>query len=123
MSPPIFSDTLESTREILRTAYGAEYSDGKMVMLFGMLTESGWSEERFRRTLKWLLRTKPYPAWTPADWYGHEILMHNYAWYTAQCAARNPTITWELAPAMPGRPAVFGYTEAGVDLPFRNVTR
>ena len=117
LSPPVSAQTLESTREMLRTAYGAEYSDGKMILLFAQISDDGWSEERFQRTLKWFLRNVKWAAWTIADWFSYTVPIYNYAWYTAQSIAKNKTITWELAPG------IFGWTETGVDLPFKNVTR
>lgn len=102
------------TREMLRTTFGVEYSDGRILLLFQQIADDGWSEERFDRTLKWFLRNVKWAAWTIADWFAYTIPIYNYAWYCKQSADGVPTRTWEI------EPGVFGYTLANVELPLKS---
>ena len=55
-----------------------------MALMFDMIRDEGWTEERFNRTLKWFLKNKPYPAWTIADWFQYDVKVYPYAWVLRQ---------------------------------------
>jgi len=75
---------------MLEANYGTEYNSEKAALLFDVVREEGWSEERFLRTLKWFLKNKPFPAWTVADWFQHGVRVYPYEWYLEQQAKAGP---------------------------------
>ena len=54
-------------------------------MLFEMIREEKWSEERFQRTLKWFLKTKYNQAWTMSDWFQYGVKLYPFAWVRQHC--------------------------------------
>ena len=84
-SPPVCIMTLTKATAILQANYGTEYSQEKIALLFDMIREDGWSEERFQRTLKWFLKNKKFPSWTISDWFDYGIKIYPRAWYLKQC--------------------------------------
>ena len=69
----------------LEANFGTEYNREKTTLLFDMVREEQWSEERFNRTLKWFLKNKPFPAWTTSDWFSFSVKLFPYEWYLKQC--------------------------------------
>lgn len=84
-SPEVSTQTFSKTALMLKQNYGTNYSDDKMGLLFDMIRDDGWSEERFNRTLRWFLKNKPFPAWTIADWFTYSVPVYPYEWYLKQC--------------------------------------
>ena len=70
--------------------YGVEYPREKVQLLFSMIEEDKWSEERFKRTLKWILKNRPYPTWSISDWFSYGVKVYPYAWYLKQQSEAGP---------------------------------
>ena len=68
-SQPLSNETFIKGSAILQASYGVEYSKEKFAVLFDFFKEDKWSEERFMRTLKYVLRHNVYPNWNIATWY------------------------------------------------------
>lgn len=64
----------------LEENYKIKYSDNFMKLLSDTIIADGWNIERLESTLKWFLRTNPYPNWNIASFFGFTINVHNYAW-------------------------------------------
>ena len=77
---------------ILQANYGTEYSPEKAALLFDMILEEKWSEERFNLTLKWFLKNKKYPSWSISDWFDYDIKLHSYGWYLKQVQEQGVSI-------------------------------
>ena len=84
-SEPVSTKVFVKARAALQANYGTEYSDEKMALLFDMIRDDGWSEEKFVRTLKWFMRNRPFPSWTIADWFAYSVKVFPRAWYLKQC--------------------------------------
>lgn len=67
--------------EYLKLNYGVDYPKEKFSMLWEMIIEDNWSNERLFRTLKWFLKTKKFPNWTTADWFEYGIKIFPHSWY------------------------------------------
>lgn len=80
-SPEVSPSTFTSAVAFLQANYGAEYSQEKTSMLFDLIREENWSEERFKRTFRWFLKNKPYTAWTIADWFSYSVKIYPMEWY------------------------------------------
>jgi len=89
-SPPVTTQSFTRAMAMLEANYGTEYNSEKAALLFDVVREEGWSEERFLRTLKWFLKNKPFPAWTVADWFQHGVRVYPYEWYLEQQAKAGP---------------------------------
>ena len=48
--------------------YSAEMS-GRVQLLFSMCLKDSWTSERFTKATEWILKNKPYPNWTVADFF------------------------------------------------------
>jgi hypothetical protein len=55
------------TQAILEAAYGTEYSQQRIDILFDLCRERGWSGKRLQDTAKHIISTKPWVAWSIAD--------------------------------------------------------
>ena len=69
----------------LQQAYGIEYPKEKFAILFDLIRDEGWTEERFQRTLKWFLKTKYNQAWTIADWFQYGVKLYPFSWVRQHC--------------------------------------
>jgi hypothetical protein len=91
-SKEVDSETFTRAIALLQANYGTEYSPEKTALLFDMIREEKWSEERFGRTLRWFLKNKRYPSWSVADWFDYDVKLHSYGWYLKQVHEQGPTI-------------------------------
>jgi hypothetical protein len=91
-SKEVDTDTFARAVALLQANYGTEYSPEKTAMLFDMIREEKWSEERFTRTLKWFLKNKKFPSWSISDWFDYDIKLHSYGWYLEQVAKNGASI-------------------------------
>lgn len=113
--------TLAKAKVFLKQNYGLEYSEEKFAMLFQMIDEERWTEERFKRTFSWFLKNKKFPSWTIADWFEFGIKVYPYAWYLQQIDKQgrefNRSIDWYRLPdgTLVCKP------KDGNDLPFQRV--
>jgi hypothetical protein len=95
-------------REMIQTNYGIEYLNEKFDILFELIAEEGWTDNRFRETLKWFLKNHKYPNWTIADWFNYSVKLYPYSWYLKQPDktllesyevnlpnSKNPIILWK----------------------------
>lgn len=83
-SEPMKPETFASAIAILQANFGMEYSPEKTAILFDMIRDEMWSEERFNRTFKWFLKNKRYAAWTIADWFDYGVKVYPYSWMLKQ---------------------------------------
>ena len=79
-------ETFVKAKVYLEQAYGVEYPKEKFAILFDMINEEGWSEERLMRTVKWFLKTKYNQAWTIADWFQYGVKLYPFRWMRDYCA-------------------------------------
>jgi hypothetical protein len=84
-SPPVRAETFTAAVAILQSNFGMKYSPEKTAMLFDLIRDEGWNEERFNRTFKWFLKNKLYPSWTVGDWFSFVVKVYPYEWYLKQC--------------------------------------
>ncbi len=95
-SEPLKSETFAKAVVMLEQNYGMPYPKEKMALLFDMIREEGWSEQRFQHTFKWFLKTKYNQAWTVSDWFTYGVKLYPESWYKKQVAeigdAANRTI-------------------------------
>jgi hypothetical protein len=119
-SEPVSTKTFSKSFAILQANYGTEYSQEKMALLFDMINDDGWSEERFTRTLKWFMKNKPFPSWTIADWFSHSVKVYPKSWYDEQCVnGKGGEIETYL---LDDKTYVYKFRD-GVTLPFTLVTK
>lgn len=120
-SPQVDSGTFTKAVAILQSNYGIEYSDEKVALLFDMVREDGWSEERFTKTLRWFLKNKPFPAWTISDWFSYGVKVYPYAWYLEQVTKFGKAVNKQIqAFILPDGTRVFRYRD-DERLPFEEV--
>lgn len=81
---------------MLEQNFGIGYGREKMSMLLSMMKEDGWTEDRFKRTLRWFLKNKFNPAWTVSDWFNHEVKVYSYSWYLKQVHEKGVEVNDEL---------------------------
>lgn len=88
-SPQVSTDTFIKAMAYLQQAYGLEYPKEKFAVLFDLIKDEKWTEERFQRTLKWFLKTKYNQAWTIADWWQYNVKLYPWQHYRIHCAKNN----------------------------------
>lgn len=118
----VSDESLMKASAMLEQNFGKEYPIEKFQMLFQMIRDENWTDERFKRTLKWFLKTKYNQAWTIADWFQYEgVKLYPYAWYLEQVSklgakANSQIECYELSE----NPKIIGYRFAdGETLPFK----
>jgi hypothetical protein len=84
-SNPVSVETFAKAKAILEQVYGVDYPKEKMMILFQLIDEEGWSEERFNRVFKWFLKTKYNQSWTIADWFQYDVKLYPFAWVRQHC--------------------------------------
>jgi len=84
-SKPVSAETFIKAAAYLQQAYGIEYPAEKFSILFDLVREENWTEERFNRTVKWFLKTKYNQAWTIADWWQYNIRLYPFVWVRESC--------------------------------------
>lgn len=80
----IKSQDFIKAEELIKINYGIDYPKEKLTVLWTMIKEENWTNERLERTVKWFLKTKKFPNWTIADWFEYEIKLYPYGWYKEQ---------------------------------------
>lgn len=75
---------IEKAEELIKINYGVDYPKEKLTVLWNMIKEENWTNERLQRTVKWFLKTKKFPNWTIADWFEYQIKLYPYGWYKEQ---------------------------------------
>lgn len=83
-SEPLKPESFAKAVIMLEQNFGMAYPKEKMAMLFDMIREEGWSEERFQRTFKWFIKTKYNQAWNVSDWFGYGVKLYPESWYKKQ---------------------------------------
>jgi len=84
-SPVVTPSTFTKAVAYLQQAYGVDYPKEKFSILFDLIVDEGWNEERFTRTLKWFLKTKYNQAWTIADWFQYGVKLYPFRWVREYC--------------------------------------
>lgn len=91
-------------------------------MLFDIIREDRWSEERFQRTLKWFLKTKYNQAWTIADWFQYGVRLYPIDWMKKEIAKMgNPPLAWKRFDRYKINGVVMVKLKDGEDLPFEKL--
>lgn len=85
-SKPVSAEIFIKAAAYLQQAYGIEYPAEKFSILFDLIREESWTEERFNRTVKWFLKTKYNQAWTIADWWQYNVKLYPWQHYRNLCA-------------------------------------
>lgn len=83
-SESVDSQAFNTAIATMQEVFGTDYSQEKISILFEMIREEGWTEERFKRTFKWFLKNKKFGTWTIADWFDYRVDIHPYSWYLEQ---------------------------------------
>lgn len=84
-SVPVTSETFIKAKLILEQNFGIDYPKEKFAILFDMIRDENWSEERFNRTLKWFLKTKYNQSWSVSDWFQYSIKLRTFSWVRMTC--------------------------------------
>lgn len=84
-SKQVTAETFIKAAAYLQQAYGVEYPAEKFSILFDLIREENWTEERFNRTVKWFLKTKYNQAWTIADWWQYNVKLYPFSWVRQHC--------------------------------------
>jgi len=120
-SPPVSSETFLQVRAMLEANFGKDYSNEKMALLFDMIRDDAWTEERFSRTLKWFLKTKHFRDWTVADWFSYAIKVYPYSWYLEQVKKCGQAVNMQIQNLrLSDDTVVFRYRDHEI-LPFEEV--
>lgn len=88
-SPAVSAATFTKAIAYLQQAYGVDYPKEKFSILFDLIMDEGWNDERFSRTLKWFLKTKYNQAWTIADWFQYGVKLYPFSWVRQHCHKNN----------------------------------
>lgn len=118
IGPPATAQDMNKAMAMIEMNYGVPAQDEKVLMLFEMIKEEGWSAERLKQTVRWFLKNKKFPNWTIADWFEYGVKMYPYSWYLEQiskgansndleCYKVNGRILWKI--------------KDGTELPFERV--
>ena len=99
----------------MQANYGTDYAPEKIALLFDMIRDEEWSEERFNRTFKWFLKNKPFPSWTIADWFSYGVKVYPVEW------THGKSLSDYEGYELPGGVNVFKPKD-GVTLPFPEAT-
>lgn len=120
MGEKISWSDIEKAEELIKINYGIDYPKEKLTVLWNMIKEANWTNERLERTVKWFLKTKKFPNWTIADWFEYEVKLYPHAWYLEQISKgyKNDDL---CAYKINGR--VFWKFNDNVDLPFEKIVR
>jgi len=106
---------------MLEANFGKDYSNEKMALLFDMIRDDAWTEERFSRTLKWFLKTKHFRDWTVADWFSYAIKVYPYSWYLEQVKKCGQAVNMQIQNLrLSDDTVVFRYRDHEI-LPFEEV--
>lgn len=90
LSEELSPEGFEQGEMILKTAYGRDYPKGKFELLFAMCTEDRWSEKRFFDTLRWVVKTNPYPEWKISEFFSAPLKkLYPRSWMVQQVAMGN----------------------------------
>lgn len=120
-SLPVGESTFTKAVAILQANFGTSYSPEKIATLFDLIDDDGWSEERFKRTFKWFIKNKPFPAWTVADWFAYSVKVYPYSWYLEQVAKNGREVNGQIDTyKLDDGTLVFRYRDSD-ELPFRKV--
>ena len=84
-SQPMSEESFIKAIAYLQQSYGIDYPKEKFSILFDLIRDEKWTEERFQRTLKWFLKTKYNQAWTVADWFQYNIKVYPFQWVRNYC--------------------------------------
>lgn len=70
---------------VIQANFGTEYAPEKLATLFEMMQEAKWTEDRFKRTAKYILKHNKYATWTFADWFDYGVKLYPAdPWYLDQ---------------------------------------
>ena len=108
---------------LLEQNFGVKYPKETFAILFDMINDEGWSEERFQRTLKWFLKTKYNQAWTISDWFQYGVKLYPVQWMHEQINKMgNPPRAWERFERYRINGVVAVKLKDGIDLPFERIS-
>jgi hypothetical protein len=104
------------SEELLKMNYGVEYPQEKFTMLWDMIREEGWTNERLKQTVKYFLKNKKFATWTIADWFDYGVKLYSYSKYLEELmqkgASFNNEIEWFKIDGVP-----FWKYKDGIELP------
>lgn len=116
----ITPEDFAKAREMLQTNFGLEFSNEKFELLFRLILEDGWTNERFYQTLKWFLKNHKYPNWTIADWFNFSNKLYPYSWYLKQPDKFQLEAYIITMPKSESRVILWKYKD-GYELPFKKI--
>lgn len=121
-SNPVEEKTLAEAKEMLEQNFGTAIPDAKWMMLCQRIIEEDWSEQRFKRTLKWFLENKRFPSWTIADWFDYNVRLYPIQWMNAEIHKMgNPPKAWERFDRYRLDGVVLCKHKDGVELPLEKI--
>ena len=103
--------------ELLKLNYGVDYSKEKFTMLWEMIVEEGWTNERLKATVKWFLKNKKYATWTIADWFEYSVKLYPYSWYLDQIQQFGGSVNQQIEKYKVNGIVLYRYND-GSRLPF-----
>lgn len=104
----------------LEAAYGTEYSQQRVDMLFDFAREEGWSGQRLIETVKHVIRSSKWKDWTVADFLSTPTgELKNYNWVLEELA-KDRTAQSRMVGYRVGGVTLWKYAD-GKELPFPKV--
>lgn len=88
-SKPVSPETFVKATAYIQQAFGVEYPAEKFSILFDMILDEGWTEARFKDTVKWFLKNKYNQAWSPSDWFQYGAKLYPWRHYREYCHEKN----------------------------------
>lgn len=117
-APPIARSDEVMVQATLEAAYGTDYSQQRIDILFDLCRKKGWSGERLRKTAEWMISNKPWVAWAVSDFLtasGSRLYPYP-SWYEREASKRKIKIDiYKVGDVLMCR------EQDGVDLPFEKV--
>lgn len=89
-------DEIFKSEELLKMNYGVDYPKEKFSMLWDMIREDNWTNERLKQTVKYFLKNKKFATWTIADWYDYGVKLFSYSKYLEELAKKGATFNNEI---------------------------
>jgi hypothetical protein len=119
-SEPVSASAFTTAVAVMQTNYGVDYAPEKVALLFEMIREEGWSEERFKKTFKWFLKNKKFSDWKIADWFEHGVKVYPHSWYLDQVHKFGREVNKQIETYKVNGVVVYRYAD-GEELPFEKI--
>jgi len=118
---PISLQSFTDCIERLGANYGINYfqdQNGKVLLLFEEITRAGWSNDRLKETIRWLIHQNKFATWTLADFFSAPLAkIYPYSKYLSERQEKGNALNLEINWYIINGSAYWAYKISG-DLPF-----